>query len=77
MSEQDGLVPSEGVDEGSAASTVEDASSGDGADVLGEPPHGAPDDGAQDAGPVDVEDEQSRAARAQAGPGQQLQAGEG
>lgn len=84
MTERDGLVPSEGVDEGSAAGTVEglDERTGDGdalrtGDVLGEPPRGAPEDEAQAAGPVDMESEQSRDARAAQGSGQQLQEGEG
>ena len=78
MSEQGGLVPDEGVDEGSAAGTAEglDERTGDG-DVLGEPPRGAPEDEAQAAGPVDMESEQSRGARDAAGSGQQLQEGEG
>ena len=78
MSEQGGLVPDEGVDEGSAAGTVEglDERAGDG-DVVGEPPRGAPADEAQAAGPVDMESEQSRSARAGQGSGQQLQEGEG
>ena len=79
MTEQRGLVPSEGVDEGSAASTVEglDDHLPPGEDVLGEPPRGAPADDAQAAGPVDMESAQSREARDAAGPGQQLQEGEG
>ena len=84
MSEQGGLVPSEGVDEGSADGTVEglEERTGDGdvlstRDVLGEPPRGAPEDEAQAAGPVDMESEQSRDARAEQGSGQQLQEGEG
>ena len=79
MSEQQGLVPTEGVDEASAASTAE-RSDGDlpaGDDVLGEPPHGAPVDDAQAAGPVDMESAQSREARDERGPGQQVQEGEG
>ena len=78
VSEPGGLVPDEGVDEASAASTAEGAS-GDlpaGDDVLGEPPHGAPADEAQAAGPVDMETPESRRAREQS-PGQQLQEGEG
>lgn len=72
------LEPTEGVDEGSARSTVEGPQSGDtGQDVLGEPPHGAPADEAQAAAPVDAESEESRGARAEAAPGQQLQEGEG
>ncbi len=77
MSEQGGLVPEEGVDEGSAASTEEGPQSGGGGDLLGEPPRGAPVDEAQAAGPVDMESEQARTARAEQGPGQQLQEGEG
>lgn len=78
MSEQGGLVPSEGVDEASADSTGEGPGSGArGADVLGEPPHGAPADETQVAGPVDMESEQSRGARDRQGAGQQLEAGEG
>jgi len=71
-------VPDEGVDEASAASTVEGPQDGGavGDDVLGEPPHGAPADDAQAAGPVDMETDDSRAAREDA-PGQQLQEGEG
>jgi len=78
VSETGGLVPSEGVDEASAASTAE-STQGDSPvadDVLGEPPHGAPADESQAAGPVDMETEESRAAREDA-PGQQLQEGEG
>ena len=76
MSEQDSLVAPEGVDEGSADSTAEGPDSGERDGLLGEPPRGAPADDAQAAGPVDMEGEQSRAAREQA-PGQQLQEGEG
>jgi len=76
MSGQDGLVTSEGVDEGSAAEVAEDRTTG-GGDVLGEPPHGAPVDDEQAAAPVDMESEQSRAAREEQGSGQQLAAGEG
>lgn len=87
-SDQGGLVPDEGVDEGSAASAVEgpdgpghrDTGLGDagrGGDLLGEPPRGAPADETQAAGPVDMETEESRAVRAERGAGQQLQEGEG
>ena len=78
MSEQGGLVPSEGVDEGSAAGATEglEERAGDG-DVLGEPPRGAPEDDTQAAGPVDMEPEQARTARAEQGSGQQLAEGEG
>lgn len=76
------LVADEGVDEGSADSTVESPASGAGAggadgDLLGEPPHGAPVDDEQAAAPVDTETRQSRAARDAGGTGQQLQEGEG
>ena len=50
---------------------------GGGDDVLGEPPHGAPRDDAQEAEPVDMESEESRRARAEQGTGQQYQVGEG
>ncbi len=69
------LVTSEGVDDASADSTVEAAV--ETGDVLGEPPHGAPDDDEQGAVPVDMETAESRQARDERGSGQQLQAGEG
>ena len=78
MTEPDSLVPEEGVDEGSAASTAESAGpppEGDG--LLGEPPRGAPAAETQAAGPVDMESRQSRAEREAHGPGQQLEQGEG
>lgn len=53
------------------------APEGGGGDVLGEPTHGAPDDGAEGAAPVDMESPQSRAAREEQGPGQQYATGEG
>lgn len=65
------LVTSEGVDEGSAASTVESPGSG------GDPAaRGLPDgpDAERAAPPVDTDTEGTEAAR---GPGQQLEAGEG
>ena len=81
MSEPGGLVPMEGVDEGSAAQTAEgtdlEQRATDGTDVVGEPPRGAPEDESQAAGPVDMESAESRAARDEQGPGQQLQEGEG
>lgn len=84
MSEPGGLVPSEGVDEGSAAQTAEGTASSDleertgpDTDVLGEAPRGAPADEAQAAGPVDMESDASRATRDERGTGQQLQEGEG
>ena len=76
MSGDENLVSSEGVDEGSAASTVEDADSGS-SQVQGAAPQGAPADSAQQARPDDMESEESRASRDAAGTGQQLQAGEG
>lgn len=79
MSEQGGLVPAEGVDEGSADSTLEglrpDVTGGE--DLLGPPPQGAPVDEEQAAGPVDMDTEQARAVRARCSPGQELQEGEG
>ena len=80
------LATSEGVDEGSAASTDE------GADrpteeltgvtnpikqALGDPPSTSAESEATPAPPVDMEAEQSRDARGSAGSGQQLEAGEG
>lgn len=69
------LVTSEGVDEGSAASTAEDADSGSPSGLLGPPP--AHTSGETSAAPDDMESEESRAARDAVGTGQQLQAGEG
>ena len=74
-----GLVPSEGVDEASAAGTAEgpeDGAAGD-ADLLGEAPRGAPADEAQAAAPADWEDAETRAARGERSPGQEFSAGEG
>lgn len=65
------LTTTEGVDEGSAASTAESPDSG------GDPAaRGLPDrpEGERAAPPVDTETEDIAAAR---GPGQQLEAGEG
>ena len=65
------LVTSEGVDEGSAASTAEGPDSG------GSPAaRGLPDgpEAERAAPPVDMDTEESAAVR---GPGQQLEAGEG
>lgn len=70
--DQDLLVTSEGVDEGSAASTAEGAGSG-ARPTVGDHPVV---DGEVPAPPVQVDTEESRAARA-ADSGQQLQAGEG
>ena len=80
MSEQEhGLVTGEGVDEGSAASTVEglEEHADEGVDLVGEPPRGAPDDEQAPAEPVDVERGGPREAREAGGSGQQLAAGEG
>ena len=78
MTDDQGLVSSEGVDEGSADGTVEGPESGvtGDADLLGEAPRGAPADETQAAGPDDMEDADTRAAREQM-PGQQFSAGEG
>ena len=71
--DQDLLTTSEGVDEGSAASTVEGPASGaapaagSGTQAAGEAP----------TPPVDMETPESREAREQGDPGQQLQVGEG
>jgi len=71
--EQD-LVPVEGVDEASAASTREgDVTPDRSADVVGQPGHGGPVNDEQDAVPDPVETPESR----QAHDGQQLAAGEG
>lgn len=76
--DQDLLVTSEGVDEGSAASTAEGPGSGAHPAAGSRPVERAShvDEGEAPAPPVAVDTEQSRAARA-ADTGQQLQAGEG
>ena len=84
------LATSEGVDEGSAASTAEGPGSGGERSTeeltgvtnpikqaLGDPPSADAESDATPAPPVDMESEDSRASREQAGSGQQLQAGEG
>ncbi len=80
------LATSEGVDEGSAASTDEggDRSTEELTGVtnpitqaLGDPPSPDAESDATPAPPVDMESEQSRGARSAAGSGQQLEAGEG
>ncbi|MDP9497672.1 MAG: hypothetical protein M3P46_08445 [Actinomycetota bacterium] len=78
MTGGEGLVSPEGVDEGSADSTVEGPLSGAGgdADLLGEAPRGAPVDEAQAAAPDDWEQADTREAREQM-PGQQYSVGEG
>jgi hypothetical protein len=72
--DQDLLVTSEGVDEGSAASTVEGPDSGAAPAATGG--RGPVAEGESPAPPVEVDTEESRAARA-ADTGQQLQVGEG
>lgn len=77
MTDPESLVAEEGVDEGSADSTVEAAGEVDRGGLLGEPPHGAPVDETQAAGPVDMEGGQARDTRSRLAPGQQVQEGEG
>lgn len=75
--DEDLLTTTEGVEEGSAASTVEDAATGASG---GRPATGAPgpvDVEASPAPPLVVEAPQSQAARDAGGTGQQLEAGEG
>lgn len=67
---KDLLTTTEGVDEGSAASTAEGPGSG-GSPEAGQPVSGPPD---TSEAPVDMETHESRE---QAGPGQQLEVGEG
>ena len=84
------LATSEGVDEGSAASTDEGPRSGEPTSTeeltgvtnpikraMGDSPSTEGTSEATPAPPVDMESEQSRAARDASGSGQQLQAGEG
>ena len=79
------LATSEGVDEGSAASTAEGPTSTEELtgvtnpikQALGDGPDRDASPDATPAPPVDMESEQSRSARDAAGTGQQLQAGEG
>ena len=71
---EDLLVTSEGVDEGSAASTVEGSDSG-GSPAVGRSVAADPE--SQPAPPDDMETAESRALRAERGTGQQLEAGEG
>jgi len=79
------LATSEGVDEGSAASTDEGPTSTEEltgvtnpiSQALGDGPSDDASSDATPAPPVDMESEQSRGARDAAGGGQQLQAGEG
>ena len=82
------LATSEGVDEGSAASTVEGTSTTKSTEeltgvtnpikqALGDSPDRDAASEATPAPPVDMETDESRAARDAAGTGQQVQAGEG
>lgn len=71
---EDLLVTSEGVDEGSAASTAEGPGDG-GSPVAGSPVAADPE--SRPAPPDDTESAGSRAARAERGTGQQLEVGEG
>ena len=79
------LATSEGVDEGSSASTGEGPDSTEELtgvtnpikQALGDPPSTDAESDATPAPPVDMESEQSRSARGASGSGQQLQAGEG
>ena len=73
--EHEDLVPTEGVDEGSAASTAEGAGTG-GDDASGAAPRGGPAREEDPTGPLDVETDDVRAARGDA-PGQELAQGEG
>ncbi len=88
-SPSDDLVSTEGVDEGSAASTAEDRSSGAASTeeltgvqnpiekAFGQPRSASPASETDPAPPDDMESGDSRAARDATGTGQQLQAGEG
>ncbi len=75
---EDLLVTTEGVDEGSAASTVEGESAIEDTErAVDDAPTSGVDGEAQPAPPVDMETDESRAAREATGTGQQLAAGEG
>jgi hypothetical protein len=79
------LLATEGVDEGSAASTVEGADSTEELTgvtnpikrALGDPPRTDAAKDAKPAPPVDTETSQSRTTRTTQDTGQQMQAGEG
>lgn len=81
MGEHGGLVPDEGVDEGSSASTQEGLAGhhehDDDEGVLGAPGVGGPRGESSPTGPVDMEGDDARAARDATGTGQQLAEGEG
>ena len=82
---EDLLATSEGVDEGSTASTSEGTPSTEELTgvtnpikrALGDAPDPSDETDASPAPPVDMESDDSRAARASSGTGQQLEAGEG
>jgi len=78
MTRDDGLLTTtEGIDEGSAASTDEGPQSGSGPTGAGTPGGAGPQSEATPAPPVDMESSDARAARDAVGTGQQLAAGEG
>ena len=82
---EDLLATTEGVDEGSAKSTSEGAKPTEELTgvtnplkrALGDPPRTSEEIDPEPAPPVDMESDESRAARAARGTGQQVQAGEG
>ena len=77
-SPDDGLLTTtEGVDEGSSASTAEGPQSGAGPGDAGAAGGAGPESGATPAPPVDMESADARAARDAVGTGQQVQVGEG
>jgi hypothetical protein len=71
------LTTTEGVDEGSKASTAEGPQSGAGAVDAGTAGGAGPQSEATPAPPVDMESPEARAARDALGSGQQVQVGEG
>lgn len=71
------LTTTEGVDEGSAASTAEGPQSGAEPADAGVPGAAGPESEATPAPPVDMESPEARAARDAVGTGQQVQVGEG
>lgn len=70
------LTTTEGVDEGSAASTVEETGT-EGSAVGAAADSGGIQDESTPAPPVDMESDEARSVKEQQGTGQQLQAGEG
>ena len=75
--DEDLLTTTEGVDEGSAASTAEGPQSGSAPRDAGTVDGPGPTSESTPAPPVDMEGADSRAARDAVGTGQQLEAGEG